>query len=149
MNRTSRHMLGLAALLFGLLATAACNRREPLNDERQATGSSAGSSGSSGSGATSDASGATSSGSSERSSVGAAARATGNAAADTLITGKVKAALLADSDLKSLGIAVETNDAEVTLSGALTNQVQIDRAVKLAAGVSGVRSVRNQLAIQR
>lgn len=68
---------------------------------------------------------------------------------DTVVTTKVKTALLADSDIKGLQINVDTSNAVVTLSGAVDNQTQIDRAGKLAADVQGVKSVTNNLTIKK
>ncbi|HTH45819.1 MAG TPA: BON domain-containing protein [Oxalicibacterium sp.] len=68
---------------------------------------------------------------------------------DTVITTKVKTALLADSDIKGLQINVDTSNAVVTLSGAVDNQTQIDRAGKLASDVQGVSSVTNNLTIKK
>lgn len=68
---------------------------------------------------------------------------------DTIITTKVKTALLADSDIKGLAIDVETSGGVVTLNGAATNQTQIDRAGKLAQDVKGVSSVENKLTIKQ
>jgi hyperosmotically inducible periplasmic protein len=68
---------------------------------------------------------------------------------DTVITTKVKTALLADSDIKGLQINVDTSNGVVTLSGAVDNQTQIDRAGKLAADVQGVASVTNNLTIKK
>jgi hyperosmotically inducible protein len=68
---------------------------------------------------------------------------------DTVVTTKVKTALLADSDIKGLAINVETSKGVVTLNGAVSNQTQIDRAVQVASGVQGVSSVTNNLTIKQ
>jgi hyperosmotically inducible protein len=68
---------------------------------------------------------------------------------DTVTTTKVKTALLADSDIKGLEINVETSKGVVSLNGAVNNQAQIDRAVKVAADVQGVNSVINNLTIKK
>lgn len=68
---------------------------------------------------------------------------------DTIITTKVKTALLADSDIKGLAIDVETSGGVVTLNGTATNQTQIDRAGQLAKDVKGVNSVVNKLTIKQ
>ena len=68
---------------------------------------------------------------------------------DTVITTKVKSALLADSDVKGLDVAVETSKGVVSLSGAVNNQTQIDRAAKIAGEVEGVHSVLNNLTIKK
>ena len=66
-----------------------------------------------------------------------------------IITSKVKAAMLADPDIKSFDIAVVTRDDEVLLTGFVDNQTQMDRAVQVAGGVEGVRLVRNQMSIKK
>ena len=58
---------------------------------------------------------------------------------DTVITGKVKAALLADSNVKGTDISVETNQGDVTLSGTVASQAQIDDALRIARGIDGVK----------
>lgn len=68
---------------------------------------------------------------------------------DTVITTKVKTALLADSDIKGLDVNVDTAKGVVTLNGAVNNQTQIDRAAKLTGDVSGVTSVVNNLTIKK
>lgn len=68
---------------------------------------------------------------------------------DTVITTKVKSALLADSDVKGLDVTVETSQGIVSLNGAVNNQTQIDRAAKIASGVEGVASVLNNLTIKK
>lgn len=68
---------------------------------------------------------------------------------DGIITGKVKAALLADANVKSFDIAVVTRKDEVQLSGFVNSEAQIERAVALARQVSGVRTVDNALKIKK
>lgn len=68
---------------------------------------------------------------------------------DTVITTKVKSALLADSDVKGLDVTVETSKGVVSLSGAVNNQTQIDRAAKITGDVEGVTSVLNNLTIKK
>lgn len=67
---------------------------------------------------------------------------------DSVITGMVKAALLRDREVKSLGISVETNDGEVTLSGSVEDKRQAERAEKVAQDVDGVKKVTNKIRIQ-
>lgn len=67
----------------------------------------------------------------------------------TLITTRVKAALLADSTIKSLDITVVTRKTEVKLSGFVNNQVQIDRALEVARGIEGVTQVSNDMSIKK
>ena len=67
---------------------------------------------------------------------------------DTVVTTKVKTALLADADIKSFDLKVETRKGVVQLSGYVDSQVQIDRALATTAGVQGVNSIENKLALK-
>jgi hypothetical protein len=67
---------------------------------------------------------------------------------DSAITAKVKAALLAEPGLKSLQINVDTKNAAVTLSGAVDSDASKEKAKQVAAGVSGVNSVVDQLTVK-
>jgi osmotically-inducible protein OsmY len=73
---------------------------------------------------------------------------TGQYVDSAAITSKVKAALLGDSGLKSFAIDVETFKDVVQLSGFVDNDQLKSRAGDLAAGVSGVKSVRNNLIVK-
>lgn len=66
---------------------------------------------------------------------------------DSEITAKIKAALLAESGLKSLHISVDTVHGVVTLSGSVDAKANSDQARALAASVEGVREVNNQLVV--
>ncbi|MDY0036652.1 MAG: BON domain-containing protein [Zoogloea oleivorans] len=68
---------------------------------------------------------------------------------DSIVTTRVKTALLSDADVKSLDIAVVTRNGEVQLSGFVDSQVQIDRANRLVEGVDGVSKVINELSIKK
>ena len=78
-----------------------------------------------------------------------AATTVGNKVDDGIVTTKVKAALLADAYVKSSDIAVVTRKGEVQLSGFVDNQSQIDRAIEVADGIEGVRSVGNEMSIKK
>lgn len=73
---------------------------------------------------------------------------TGEYVDDATVTSKVKAALLGDSGLKSFDIGVETYKDVVQLSGFVNSDKVKARAGEVAAGVSGVRSVRNNLVVK-
>lgn len=60
---------------------------------------------------------------------------------DTWITTKVKADLLASSDVAGLDIGVETTNGIVSLSGDVESQAQIDRAKAIAGEIEGVQRV--------
>jgi len=67
---------------------------------------------------------------------------------DSVITTKVRSALMADENVKSLDIKVKTNKGEVMLSGFADNQSQIDRGVAVAKGIEGVKNVDNKLTLK-
>jgi len=73
----------------------------------------------------------------------------GNAVDASIITSKVKAALLGDPNIKSFDIAVVTRKDEVLLSGYVDNRVQMDRAVEIARSIEGVRLVSNEMSIKK
>ena len=68
---------------------------------------------------------------------------------DSVVTTRVKSALLANPEVKSFDIAVVTRKGEVQLSGFVDNQSQIDRAIEVARGNEGVASVTNQMSIKK
>lgn len=72
----------------------------------------------------------------------------GRVLADSAITTKVKAMLLAEKGVPSTSISVETYEGRVLLSGFVDNSVQVAQAGKVAAGVSGVKKVQNNLAVK-
>ena len=67
---------------------------------------------------------------------------------DSVITGKVKAAIFNEPDLKVLQISVETFRGDVQLSGFVDSQDAADQAVRVTETVAGVKSVRNDLQIR-
>ena len=73
---------------------------------------------------------------------------TGEYVDDTVITTKVKAAILNDPALKSAEINVETFKGTVQLSGFVTNQAAVNQAVVVARAVGGVKSVKNDMRIK-
>lgn len=68
---------------------------------------------------------------------------------DSVVTTRVKSALLSDASIKSFDIAVVTRKNEVQLSGFVDNQAQIDRAIEITRGVEGVESVSNKMSIKQ
>jgi osmotically-inducible protein OsmY len=73
---------------------------------------------------------------------------TGEYVDDTVITTKVKAAVLDDPSLKSAEINVETFKGRVQLSGFVSSQADINQAVKVARAVDGVTSVTNSMKLK-
>jgi hyperosmotically inducible protein len=68
---------------------------------------------------------------------------------DSVLTGKVKAALIGDPVTKAREISVETLRGVVQLSGFVDSAAERDQATKVAQAVTGVREVRNDLAIKQ
>jgi hyperosmotically inducible protein len=66
---------------------------------------------------------------------------------DAAVTTKVKAAMLADDNVKGLGISVTTQDGVVTLQGKAATSAERDEAVKIAQNVEGVKRVEDQIEI--
>ena len=73
---------------------------------------------------------------------------TGEYVDDTVITTKVKAAVLSEPGLKSAEINVETFKGKVQLSGFVSTQAQIEKAVEVARSVKGVTSVANDMRLK-
>ena len=71
-----------------------------------------------------------------------------NVVNDTLVTGKVKAAIAADSGMKDSDISVKTENGVVTLSGNVKSQDQVTLASALAQRQEGVNRVENQVAVK-
>lgn len=73
---------------------------------------------------------------------------TGEYVDDSVLTTKVKAAILNEPDLKVAEINVETFKGVVQLSGFVSSQTAADRAVAVARGVSGVKDVKNSMHVK-
>ncbi|MDZ7590629.1 MAG: BON domain-containing protein [Rubrivivax sp.] len=67
---------------------------------------------------------------------------------DTVITASVKSALLADPTIESFDLQVETRQGIVQLSGFVDSQAQIDQALAITRGVSGVTDVKNGVTLK-
>ena len=73
---------------------------------------------------------------------------TGEYVDDSVITTKVKSLLAADDFLKSFDISVETFKGTVQLSGFVSSQAAVDKAIQITRGVGGVKSVKNSLVVK-
>ena len=73
---------------------------------------------------------------------------TGEYVDDSVITTKVKSLLAADDFLKSFEISVETYKGTVQLSGFVSSQQAVDKAVQITRSVKGVKSVKNDLIVK-
>jgi hyperosmotically inducible protein len=70
---------------------------------------------------------------------------TGQYIDDSVITTKVKAAILGEPGLKVSEINVETFKGVVQLSGFVNSREDIDAAMRVARAVNGVTSVKNDM----
>lgn len=70
---------------------------------------------------------------------------TGEYIDDSVITTKVKAAVLNEPTLKSSEVNVETYKGVVQLSGFVNSEADIAKAADLARSVKGVTSVKNDM----
>lgn len=73
---------------------------------------------------------------------------TGEIIDDTVITTRVKAAILADDQVKFTEVNVETFKGVVQLSGFVSSRSDINRAVAIARDIKGVKSVTNDMRVK-
>jgi len=73
---------------------------------------------------------------------------TGEYVDDSVITTKVKAAILNEPALKVAEINVETFKGVVQLSGFVSSQADASKAIEVARGVKGVKSVKNDMRLK-
>jgi hyperosmotically inducible periplasmic protein len=67
---------------------------------------------------------------------------------DSVVTARVKSALLAERDAKGFEIKVKTRKGQVQLSGFVDTQARIDNAIALTSKVEGVKGVENGMALK-
>lgn len=65
---------------------------------------------------------------------------------DSVISAKIRAALVADKTISASDVKVEVYKGEVQLSGFVDTPEQVRKAGEIAAGVKGVKSVKNNIA---
>jgi hyperosmotically inducible protein len=82
-------------------------------------------------------------------SVGHTDRSAGEVVDDSVVTTKVKAALVAEPATKARDITVVTRDGIVQLSGFVDSATEKSTAAEVAQGVNGVKEVRNDLQIKQ
>ncbi|EGW21823.1 BON domain-containing protein [Methylobacter tundripaludum] len=73
---------------------------------------------------------------------------TGEYVDDSVITTKVKTAILNEPGLSSAEINVETFKGVVQLSGFVTSRADINKAIEIARNVKGVNSVKNDMRLK-
>lgn len=67
---------------------------------------------------------------------------------DSVITAKVKSALVGDKQVSAMKITVTTKNGVVTLKGAVPSAEVGQHALQLAAGVDGVKDVKSELTVK-
>ncbi|HEX5488914.1 MAG TPA: BON domain-containing protein [Rhodanobacteraceae bacterium] len=65
----------------------------------------------------------------------------GEAVSDAWITAKVKSELATTKGVKSMDVTVKTTDGVVTLTGVLSSEIAVEKAVAAAKSVKGVKDV--------
>jgi osmotically-inducible protein OsmY len=73
---------------------------------------------------------------------------TGEYVDDSVITSRVKAAILQEPNLNSAEINVETFKGVVQLSGFVASRADINKAVEVTRSISGVSSVKNDMRLK-
>ena len=73
----------------------------------------------------------------------------GSPATDAALAARVKAALSAEPDLRSVTVDVKTTDGVVTLYGTADSSKKSHQAAMVAMNVEGVRSVKNEMVVVR
>lgn len=147
-----------------VVSLAGCGKHGANETGGAGSGGLSGTSGTSGISGTGGTSGTSGSGTSAiANSAAAASAAAGDAAAgarkaagsagtvieDSVITTKLKTALLADTTLEGAHISVETRKGTVMLTGSITRPAQKEHAAQIAQALDGVASVDNKLAVSK
>jgi osmotically-inducible protein OsmY len=73
---------------------------------------------------------------------------TGQYVDDSVVTSKVKSAIVSDMALKGFQINVKTYQGVVQLSGFVDSAQNANKAAELARGVNGVTDVKNDLIVK-
>lgn len=76
-------------------------------------------------------------------------RSVGEAVDDNALTVRVKSALAADATTKAYQIKVDVNQGSVALGGFVDTEESRNNASRVARSVEGVKSVENNLQVQR
>jgi len=74
--------------------------------------------------------------------------ATGQYFDDSVITSKIKAAILHEPTLSSAEINVETFKGVVQLSGFISSNQDADRAIEVVRTIGGVKSIKNDMRLK-
>jgi hyperosmotically inducible periplasmic protein len=72
----------------------------------------------------------------------------GEAVDDNTLASTIRAALLADPDVKNLDVKIEAHNGEVMLSGFVDNQAEMDRIIMFAWMAEGIKKVDNKMSLK-
>jgi hyperosmotically inducible protein len=75
-------------------------------------------------------------------------KSAGETVDDAVITSSINGKIIADDKLKFFKIDVDTFNGNVTLSGAVNSKEEEQRAIEIAQGVKGVKSVKSNLKVR-
>ncbi|SDY25626.1 BON domain-containing protein [Nitrosomonas sp. Nm33] len=64
---------------------------------------------------------------------------------DNAISNNIKSRLSANADVKNLALNIEVRNGEVSISGLVDNQAQVDQVIMQVWLVEGVKKVSNQI----
>ncbi len=67
---------------------------------------------------------------------------------DTVITTKLRAAIIGDSKVSSINYSIETLRGTIYLMGIAQDRAELDRVIGYARGISGVRNVVSNVAVK-
>jgi osmotically-inducible protein OsmY len=151
-----KRLVPYVAMVAMAAALAGCNRGPGANSAYNNSGASAtpGSTSTTVTTTTSSPSSDTSSPSSSTTTAAApgtdtsTSTSTGNVVSDTVMTGKVKAAISTDPILKDADIMVKTDGGVVVLTGTAKSQDQVAMATNIAQRQDGVSRVDNQVIVK-
>jgi osmotically-inducible protein OsmY len=73
---------------------------------------------------------------------------TGQIIDDSVITTKLKTAMLADKEVSGTDVSIETNKGRVLLTGSVKSSAERSKAERIARETAGVRAVENRLTIR-
>ena len=84
----------------------------------------------------------------EESTVAAPSSSMGDVIDNTVVTARIKSALMANPRINSYDFKVETRNGEVMLSGFVDTQEQLDLAMETVRAVEGVGSIQNNVTLK-
>jgi len=67
---------------------------------------------------------------------------------DSVITAKVKSALVSDKEVSAMKINVTTKQGVVILTGSVPSAEAGDHVIKMVAAIEGVKDIQNQLQVK-